>query len=272
MPSAEGWERRNVDFSRAHGNEDEAFQALIENLDVKPGEVIGDVMSGYGSVSRKILEYCAKNRVFAKLILIDAYENQLRKSYEHLAEFEGQGFVVERIVGDARCISLESKLDKAVIKMGLHEVPMRDQKTILEKTYKSLKPTGEVYVWESMGQTPEINEWFRKIVKKKDELAGFQSLVENRYFPNDSELVEAMRKAGFMDISEVYKGEFRYITENLLGDFDGDYGKVKDWNKYLRMSVPEHIKRAINFTDNGPSISMSFAKKIFRGKKINVQQ
>lgn len=268
IPSEEGWGRRNVDFSRAHGNEDDAFRTLIEQLNVKTGDIIGDIMSGYGEVSRKVLEYCAEKGVFAKTVLIDAYETQIRKSYEHLAKFEGQGFVVERLVQDARCISLDSKFDKAVIKMGLHEVSRTDQARILEKSYEALKPAGELYVWESMGQTPEVTEWFRKIVRKKDELAGFQSFVENRDFLYDTEIIESMKKVGFVGVLEVYFGEFRYITENLIGDFEGDYRKVEEWNKYLRMNVPEHIKRAINFTDNGNSISMSFVKKIFRGKRI----
>ena len=47
----------------------------------------------------------------------------------------------------------------------------------------------------------------------------------------------------------------------------GDLKKLNAWNEFLRQRLPDDVKKAINFTDEGDSISMSFSKIILRAKK-----
>ncbi|MBS3089262.1 class I SAM-dependent methyltransferase [Candidatus Pacearchaeota archaeon] len=264
----QGWNQRNVDFSKAHGNEDEAFDKLIESMNLKNGMTMGDIMSGYGAVSRKVLDYCSKNNLYVRVILTDAYEEQINKSTSYLAPYELQGYAVQKRVEDARCLSLENILDKAVIKMGLHEVPKNDQPRIIQNAYNALKEHGEIYIWESFGQTPELSRCFRELVKKKDELAGFDSFVENRHFSHETDIFKQLKEAGFRDIEIVYDGIFNYTTKNLLeSDFLGDESKLQAWNEYLRSTLSDEEKKAVKFNDTGDSISMSFVKKIIRGVK-----
>ncbi len=264
----QGWNQRNVDFSKAHGNEDDAFKRLIESMNLKNGMTIGDIMSGYGAVSRKVLDYCSKNNLFVRVILTDAFTEQINKSSQYLAPYELQGYAIQRRVEDARCLSLENKLDKAVIKMGLHEVPKRDQLRIIQNAYGALKEHGELYVWETFGQTPELSHCFRELIRKKDKLAEFNSFVENRHLSHETEILEQLKEAGFRDIEIVYEGAFNYNSKNLLeSDFLGDTSKLHAWNEYLRSTLSNEEKKAINFNDSGDSISMQFVKKIFKAIK-----
>ena len=263
-----GWNQRNVDFSKAHGNEDDAFERLIESMNLKSGITIGDIMSGYGAVSQKILDYCSKNNLFVRIILTDAFEGQINKSSQYLAPYELQGYAIQRRLEDARDLCFENKLDKAVIKMGLHEVPKRGQLRIIQNAYHALKEHGELYVWESFGQTPELSHCFRELIRKKDELAGFNSFVENRYFSHETEILEQLKEAGFRDIEIVYKGAFNYNSKNFLEiDFLGDTSKLHAWNEYLRSTLSNEEKKAVSFNDSGDSISMQFIKKIIKAVK-----
>ena len=263
-----GWNRRKVDFDKIHGDNEEAFSFLVNALGLQSGMTIGDFMCGYGSLSRKVLEHCVKEGHFVRIILSDAYQEQLDRTHIYLAPYEQQGFVIQRHKQDICSLSLESKIDKAIIKLGLHELRKEQQLSALVNVFDVLKPQGEIYLWEFLGKTEELTKYFRKVVKEKDRLAGYQSLVENRYFAHEDEIVANLRSAGFTDILTVYEGIFLYETATISeADFSGDKEKLQSWNNYLRQNLPEHIKRAINFTERGESISMSFTKKIIKAKK-----
>ena len=264
----EDWNRRCVDFSKVHGNEEEAFAYLVNALQLENGMVVGDLMCGYGEVSRKILEYCAKRHIAIRNYLLDAFQTQIDRTMQHLAEYESQGACIQRVVTNMSYFSLESQLDRAIIKMGLHEVQKDEQERILRRVYLSLKEGGEAYIWESMGQNPHLTSVFREVVRKKDALAGYTNLVENRYFPHESEIYRYLSKVGFKNIETIYEGEFRYETVRMLeGDFKGNIFKLEAWNVYLRENLSDEAKKTIRFTDSGDSMSMSFVKKIIRARK-----
>ncbi|MEK6928254.1 MAG: class I SAM-dependent methyltransferase [Nanoarchaeota archaeon] len=262
-----GWNQRKVNFLKAHGNEDDAFSCLVSALNIQSGQIIGDIMGGYGGVSRYILEYCARKGISLRVVLLDGSEEQLKKSYEYLASFDISKQGIERICADVRVFSLEKMLDKVVLKMGLHEVKKEEQVNVLRNIYSGLKPKGEVYVWESFGEDERLTKAFRLIVRKKDRLAGFMSLAQNRYFSSENEIIESLKRSGFTGISEVYSGVFNYQTKNLIDDFNGNWELVNKWNNYLRTQLPKDVKRDIRFRDEGNSISMNFTKKIFKAIK-----
>ena len=52
-----------------------------------------------------------------------------------------------------------------------------------------------------------------------------------------------------------------------LVDLNGNPEKIEKFNFYVRETLPERIKRQLEFEDNGDSVQMTFAKKIFYGVK-----
>jgi ubiquinone/menaquinone biosynthesis C-methylase UbiE len=258
-----GWDRRRADYTKAHGDSSEAFSALLNAMNLKKGMAVADIMGGYGDVTKQVLDYCSKKGISISLTLSDKFAEQIERSYGYL-----KGHIVERKIEDARELAFkDASLDKIVIKMGLHEVKKEDQIRVASEMYRSLKLGGEAYVWESLGDSDYLAYFWKGIVRQKDLLAGFTSLVENRYFPSEQELIDILRVAGFKDIQRVYCGEFKYITKNLLTDFNGDLAKLDAWNEFLRQRLPDDVKKAINFKDEGDSISMSFSKVILRARR-----
>jgi ubiquinone/menaquinone biosynthesis C-methylase UbiE len=226
---------------------------------------VADVMCGYGDTSKHILDYCDKKGISINLTLSDAFAEQIERSIKFLDRYNAP---IERKVEDARNLAFaEECLDKLVIKMGLHEVNKNEQGKIAREVYRALRKGGEVYIWESIGRSEYLSYFWRGIVRQKDALAGLTGLVENRYFPSEDEIIRSLRTAGFKNIQKIYDGEFKYITKNLLGDFEGDVQKLEAWNNFLRQQLPDDVKKAINFKDEGNSISMSFSRVIIRGVK-----
>jgi ubiquinone/menaquinone biosynthesis C-methylase UbiE len=263
------WNRREVDFSKVHGDDSRAFQSLIRNLKLRPNVNIADIMSGYGAVSQQVLEECKRKGIKINLTLSDSSETQIKKSKQTLNIYENKGYNINRILSDVRIPHLSKEsLDIAIIKMGLHEVPKQDQPRVLRNLVDSLKSRAELYVWESFGNTEEVNEYFNMIVRQKDRLAGYSEMVKNRYFPTREQIVEKMKDAGLRNIKQIYEGEFEYPTYRLSVDFKGDKTKLDQWNQYIKILLPPNVRKKVKFKDYGDWIDLKFTKGIFVGRKI----
>jgi ubiquinone/menaquinone biosynthesis C-methylase UbiE len=221
-------------------------------------------MGGCGGVSKEILDHCSQNNLFVKIVLVDAFEEQLNKSQDFLASYDVRGFCIQRKLEDARMMTLDSVLDSAVIKFGLHEVPQCEQPRIIRGAYKSLKKGGELYLWETYGQSPNIHKHFRRMVKRKDVISGYNSLVQLRYFPEENEVVEYLSGAGFRDIEVIYSGDFLLSTLHYHKfDFPNNPKALLRWNDSLRKTLPPEAK----VEDTGDSINFYILKKIIRARK-----
>lgn len=93
--------------------------------------------------------------------------------------------------------------DKVVIKMGLHENPYIDQQVIVNEFFRVLKPGGKLIIWE-LYLNEKTQPIFQKVIRKKDQLAGFTSLVKKRYFQRKDEMKHFLDMAGFIDFREVF--------------------------------------------------------------------
>ncbi len=261
------WDRRIVDFDKIHGDSSEAYQKLLKSINLREGMKIGDLMCGYGDVSYHLLDESRRKNAGISIFLLDSSEVQLDNSFRNLEPYNLNGNKVVRVLGDAReCRFEKESLDTVIIKMGLHEVPFQNQKRILQNAVDSLKQKGRLYIWESFGLDPELNEYFRDIVRKKDELAGFHQIAKNRYFPNQEEIVRSMSNAGLSNVNEIYSGDFK-INPLYLVDLNNNPERIEIFNSYVRKLLPEKVKRRTKFEDNGNSVQMTFTKKIFGGIK-----
>lgn len=100
--------------------------------------------------------------------------------------------------------------------MGVHELPKDEQPRVFAEIYRILKPGGKFIIWE-LSLNNDYQEIFQDIIRKKDELSGFDAMVNNRYFQRHDELEALFFEAGFLDIKDEYK--MRYIF-NPRGRFE----------------------------------------------------
>ncbi|MBX4210977.1 class I SAM-dependent methyltransferase [Candidatus Parcubacteria bacterium] len=147
--------------------------------------------------------------------------------------------------------------------MGLHEVSLQQHLAILKEFYRILKPNGKVIVWDIMlsGETQEL---FQDIIRKKDQLAGFDLLVKERYFFREDEFIKNAQDSGFRSIVDYDKNPFDFSSiKRLDSELKGNIGLLQVLNDFIRNRFTPELKKKLEYKDTGDDISFKIPKKIF---------
>ena len=254
MPSKEvlimqGYNERAVDYKKLHGVKEYDMQALIDGLELRNGETFADLMGGHGDVTISAINDCNEKGIHIKPLIIDKYPNQ---------------FPIEApcttIMSDVRKLPIGNEcIDKAAIKLGLHEMKNKDKIKTLKEAHRILKKGGKIGLWEIGPKSEKEQKLFSKLMKKKDQLAGFIDMARNRRFASENELVGFLNQAGFTQITNKHTPIFEMNTKNWLEkDFQNDSTKLQEWNEYVRKQVPEKLKEKVSYKDEGETIKMKF--------------
>ena len=270
-----GFDNRIVSYETIHKIKDEDFDALIRAIAVHPGEIILDGCCGYGEVSKRILNH---SDFELEIYLLDESLVQINRAKKNLPQIPGSNFIVADI---ARTPFTENFFDKVVIKMGIHEVPKEKQKEIFKEVYRVLKPGGSFVTWE-LALDESNQELFQKIIREKDQLAGFDALVKNRYFPRLGEVHALYENCGFKDIEDFHEityspSTFERIEEMVsrerINGLDQEslrllgLERTQKLTEYVRKIFPDELKVKLNFMDKGEDITFEIKKMIIRAIK-----
>ncbi len=262
------FDSRIVQYEKVHQITDEQITALIEAVDLKPGQKILDGCAGYGSVTKWILKAATADS--CEFYVQDDSLVQIDRAKSNLKEYSG----VYYSVGDIKALPFETAFfDTVVIKMGLHENPKDVQYSIVKEAYRILKPGGRLVVWE-LYLTPETQSIFQAFMRKKDQLSGFDALVHKRYFPQGVEVKDYFLQAGFIGFKEeflfnpvlntrVRLNELvsREMKEKGLSEPDKALStiavkRLDELNNFFRNNLTIEEKQRINFKDEGDNIAI----------------
>lgn len=239
-----GYRQRDEDLEKAHGVTEAHWESLIYYADPKEGQVILDLMGGSGAVAKQLY----KRNSSLNLLVMDAYEHQLRKAPSHF----------KRIIGDVRQIPLEdNSVDTVIIKMGLHELQLKDQKRAAKEIYRILNPGGKFINWMVYLEEQE-RKAFHEMVIEKDRICGLDDMAKNRYFPSYFETLHYIYGAGFNNItcSEIF-GSLTCSRDRLKGDFKGDEAKLSQWHEYMRKNWKDISSHFLS-TDTGDNMIVNY--------------
>lgn len=261
---ADGYNIRKVDFSKIHGVAGNDLGKLADAMEISDGAHVLDVMCGYGAVSAHILERSKKEGFSVELSMCDLHRVQLDRIPDDVRDG-----AKEVTVGDARNLPYaDAKFDAVVLKMGLHEVPHIDQPLIFQEVFRVLKPGGRFVIWEVMPDTGEQQDAFTEQMQKKNELAGYESIVVDRYFTRGEQMPWLYEEAGFVGVKQVFEANFHQSTLGRLdSELGGDRNKLEELNEFVRRCTPESIRAEVDYKDEGDSISMKVPNRIFRANK-----
>ncbi len=253
---AHGYDIRIVSYEQIHSIKPDDWAKLIEAIDPKPNETILDAMCGYGAVGKGILE--KENAV--NLFLLDKSEVQIKRARENLPKLAKDHFVVESLHKS----NYENEFfDKVVIKMGLHEVSKNEQLKISKEVFRILKPNGKLVIWNIMFNG-ENQMLFQDIIRKKDELAGFEMLIRKRYFFREDEFLETMKKANFTKIKEFHTIDYRFSSKKILeSELHNDKEKLRYLNEFIRKRFPKILRKSLKFQEHKEDIQFNVPCKIF---------
>lgn len=261
---ADGYNIRKVDFSKIHGVADEDLGKLADAMEISDGASVLDLMCGYGAVSAHILNRAEKEQRQIELSMCDLHKIQLDRIPDSV-----RAKAANVTVGDARNLPYDDAMfDAVVIKMGLHEVPHIDQPLVFQNVFRVLKPGGRFVIWEVMPDTGEQQDAFTEQMQKKNELAGYESIVVDRYFTRGEQMPWLFEEAGFVEVVQIFEANFHQSTLGRLeSELGGDHNKLEALNAFVRRCTPESIRTEVDYKDEGDSISMKVPNRIFRAIK-----
>lgn len=252
----QGFDVRNVSYEHIHSIKPEDFNALIDAVNPQPHDVIMDAMCGYAAVGKGILE----RQPDVKPYLLEESEVQLQRARKNLPDLPEDRFVLAEFPSHKFTPGF---FDKIVIKMGLHEVSKEKQLDIAKEAINLLKPNGRLVIWDIM-LSEATQALFQDIIRKKDELSGFDMLTNERYFFREDEFRQTMEQAGFATVTEFYPISYRFSSRKRLeSELHNDLDRLEKLNTYIRERFPEALKDEMDYADEGDNISFNIVKKIF---------
>lgn len=250
-----GFDKRLVFYEHIHNIRPKDEKALVDAINPRPKEKILDAFCGYGSVSKN----CLKKEKEVEMWLNDESPVQIDRARKNLPLLPSSRF----ILGDFLKSNFNQKFDKVVIKMGLHEVSKENQIKILKKSSKILRPRGRLIIWDIM-LNHDTQKLFQDVIREKDRLAKFDSLVKNRYFFREDEFIDNLKKAGFAKIKEFHKMNYQFSSlKRLESEFNGNEPSLEKFNSYIKKIFPEDLKKQLKYSERGQDCQFTITKKIF---------
>ncbi len=278
---------RIVEYEKIHKIKDEYFENLVDAVNPKRGEVILGGMDGYGSVSKWIIKRTMKQGFKPEIFILDNSTVQIDRARKNIPDIDERHVVK----ADIRETGFPNeKFDSVVIKMGVHEVPKEEQIRLFSEIFRILKSGGKFIIWE-LALDKENQKIFQDITRKKDTLAGFDTLVKNRYFPRHEELRELFKQAGFSDVRDHYEIFYEPSTAERKDELvskekqqlteEGEKITAEDLEKlrqlgeergkalteYARERIPENLHEKMKYKDFGNDIQFQVKKIIMVGIK-----
>ncbi|KKR05950.1 MAG: Methyltransferase type 11 [Parcubacteria group bacterium GW2011_GWC2_39_14] len=251
-----GFDIRIVSYEHIHSIHKKDWNKLLKAINPQPNEIILDGMCGYGAVGKRILE----KENSAKLFLLDESKVQMKRAEANLPEVPKKNFTISSL---PKSNFKKEFFDKIVIKMGLHEVPKKEQVNIAKEVSRILKPKGKFIVWDIMLNN-KTQSLFQDIIRKKDELSEFDMLTKERYFFKEDEFLKTMREATFSKITEFHTINYKFSSRKRLeSELHNDKKKLNLLNEFIRKRFPKELKQPLDFKDNGDDIQFMITKKIY---------
>ncbi len=266
------YEVRNANYAIVHSESEVDFNQFIDVLEIKDGENVIDVGGGYGSIFIRLVNRYPEASF--NYDLLDGGKFQLNKAEEKinalLKEKDNQS-VVRYLHQDATALNLpEEHYDLVICKMFFHEIPQIYKKSLINKLSSIIKPGGRMVIWN-----PDLNQsdyqFYTSVIKRKDELAGFESMVQNRHFLLNEDLYDLLNDAGFAGFQKLLTFDYHLNTINRLDEeFSGDKTKLQLWNQYILQiaeQLDDETRERLKINVIGDDVYINFKRGIFSVQK-----
>ena len=226
------FDQRIVRYEQIHAVTPENWDHFIGAVPPQERDVILDAGCGYGACTREILQ--RSKGLSLRIDLIDESEVQLERARKELLPemnkkvlltFKQGILIQDQIVGE--------RYDKIFLKMVLHENSASDQLHLLNALYRALKLGGTLIVWD-LALHGAVANFFRKVIRKKDEILEFETLLSRRRFLTHQEFSACATQSNFHASELIEKIAFEAYSDRRIADeFHHDMAKYEQWIDYM---------------------------------------
>ncbi|MEL6536931.1 MAG: class I SAM-dependent methyltransferase [Bacteroidota bacterium] len=266
------YQNRLVNLEKVHCVGGEMFDQLVSVTDLKAGLRVLDAGSAYGAVTQAILQRNPPKDLTYHLLELSATQLGIAKS--KLAELlsaeqmeSKTAFFNESILAPS---APEGYYDRIIGKLLWHEIAHANQPELARVMHRLLADEGKLVLWQ-ITLEDEMGDFYRAIVREKDRLAGFHSLVTQRYFPNESELLAQLKDVGFQNITCNQALPYHFDSATRLAtDFKQDQTKLAQWHEFIRKEASKLSPRGleqIQYVDATTHLEMRFSWGLYVAQK-----
>lgn len=262
------YNNRLVKYEHIHSISDSSFDCLFKNVKIENSHRILDAGCGYGAISAQILNRFKEYK--GDLYLVDSSQTQLIRALKNINTIpRTKANILFQLENISNLKLKKESFDIIFMKMLVHELPKRKQSSCFAEAFSLLKKGGKLIVWE-LALDKQTQGLFQSIINFKDEIAGFESLVRNRYFPRKEELLEYFEISGFKNIKTICSLKNPVITNKRLGSELKSENDLMRLNKFIldRISkVDNEIIQKLQLKGDIRNISFIPRKEIIVGEK-----
>jgi len=273
------FDKRVVRYEEIHAIQHIDFAELIRSAQIHNARRILDCGCGYGAVTREVLRFaeCERQRsaVNLTITLIDESAVQIERAKSELQPWlSSKGVALNFVKGtfpqDLTVGSLA--YDVIICKMVLHEVAKDEQSFFLRSVHDCLNRGGRLVFWD-LCLAEETANFYRDVIRLKDSLAGFETMVQRRNFLTESELRGLFANSPFGSFELVKEISYRFDTQRrLISEFGGDQSRFNQWHDFIRRSaerINPAILKQLEYHDGGDSISFHVRKIIGLANRLS---
>jgi ubiquinone/menaquinone biosynthesis C-methylase UbiE len=270
-PEENAYDKRVVTYESVTGFSGVMFEKMLETIAPQDGQHILDAGAGYAAVTQAVIK--AFPTVKLDYHLLEKSIVQLERGRESVQELLGAEKFAKHTSfyhSGVEETPIESDLlDTSIAKMVIHEVRKENQAKTIAEMKRILKPGGRFIVWQTKLNDDNCH-FFRAMMRRKDELSGFDSFVRDRYFLAESEFFALMNGAGFHDVKLVHDFPYAFSTRARMPDLGHDEAKLVQLNEFILAEYERSsasLKEMLNLQVQGDDVSVSFRQAIYSGTK-----
>ncbi|GLU53572.1 class I SAM-dependent methyltransferase [Dyadobacter frigoris] len=269
------YDERVIRYESVTNFSDDMFDDLVAIINPQDGEVILDCGAGYAPVTQAII---------GKEPMLDIEYYILEYSIVQLQRAQIEVSELLDSIGQIRSVSYQQNsaasmdypdnfFDKVVTKMVLHELPAGEQIKMISEIFRILKPGGKLILWQTILDDSTVH-FYRNMFRKKDSLAGYDSLVENRNFITQEAFYYLLENARFekYDLAKAFIYNFN-SKYRLYSELKGDLEKLKALNTYLLEMVEtegQGFSEKTQFTFEDDNVSLFFKQGVYLAQKASI--
>ena len=229
------YDKRIVNYENMQGLTIDDFDNMVIALDPQSGDTVLDVGAGYGAATREILLRNKGKKI--NYVILEKSKVQLARAKSKISEIVTSNYLEQHIQFVNSSLQeytfLPNSFNKVIAKAFIHEIPENEKEYCFQSIYNMLKTGGKLIVWNIV-LDDNNKDFYRSVIRKKDAIGGFESLVNDRHFLTENELKNALLKAGFSSVTESHSFEYKNQSAVRLSEFNNDTNKLLEYNQFIK--------------------------------------
>ena len=265
------YDTRIVNYENMQGLTNADFDMMVMALDPQNGDTILDVGAGYGAATREIMKRNKDKEI--NYVILEKSEIQVERAKREISKICSSDYINKyvRFINSSlqEYHFLHSSFHKIIAKAFIHEIPEHEKEYCFRSIYEMLKTEGKFVVWNIV-LDEKNKDFYRKVIRQKDKIGGFTSLVNDRHFLTEKELKDALLAVGFNSVTEYYSFMYKNQSSTRLSEFKNDKNKLIEYNEFIKKTAysmtsldQEYIKLKVE----GINVSFSMKQGIYIATK-----